>query len=448
MRQDLLGALYLSALLVLGGGGSPAPLAELLCELIAGIVLVVWLASSGATGLKQQRSLYWVVGLIAALPMLQLLPLPPTLWRALPGREQVTATLDLVGAGADWHAFSISPPQTLAALLSLGPPLLILAMTAALASRKAEWLVRTIAILALASVLVGAGQLASGNGGPFDFYATGDVGVLHGFQANRNTEALVLLVGMVALALEAQEFRKSRGRAVDVVFAALALVLLFGVILTASRTGISLLPVALGFGAAILRSGGASPRFPVRRIALGTALIGLAATGAVVLSRSNAVLGKVAGRFDFTGEFRPELWRDTLYAIGQYWPLGSGLGTFIPAFLPAERLEVVDATLPHRAHNELLELALEGGVPLLVCWAGVTGIVLWQLRQAWRARPDAHPQLLFAAAIFALTALHSLVDYPFRSMAMASLVAVGAGLAIGLAEAGRRTPRIRTDDGQ
>ena len=351
---------------------------------------------------------------------LQLVPLPPALWQGLPGREAAAEGLRLAGAEG-WHPLSLAPHRTLASLLALGPPLLALALASASTPQVRGRLVWAVVITTLVSVLVGALQLAQGGTGPFDFYATRDAaGVLHGFQANRNTQALVLLTGLLALA-----WGWARRRGPLLAYVAAATLLVLGVILTGSRSGIALALVAAAWCLAIVRP--ARALRPSRRGVLAIAAAVAAACLALWLLREVPVVARVIARFALIGEFRPELWRDTWFAVRQYWPAGSGVGTFIPAFLPAERLEVVDATLPHRAHNELLELALEGGLPLLLAWLGATAIVVAALWLRLRAGDVA---ARFAGGVLALGALHSLVDYPFRSVAMATLIATAAGIAL------------------
>jgi O-antigen ligase len=352
----------------------------------------------------------------------------------------MVAALALVGSADTWQPLSVAPYRTLAALLALGPPLVMLWYTSRSTGRELFGLVTAVTAMCLVAVVVGAGQLAQGPGGWLDFYATGDTGILHGFNANRNTAADILLVGIVALAALWSQWHPAQAKVPSLALAGLAALLVLAVFLTGSRSGIALTPLALGFALAIMRTGkGAPGMLPGKRTWLALSTLGLAMAAAGWWWRTNPAIARVLARFDFGGEFRPELWRDAWYAVWQYWPVGSGLGTFIPAMLPSERLEVVDATLPNRAHNELLEMALEGGLPLLACWAAVAVIVLWRLPRALSVDSCLPRQYgLLAAAILAIATLHSLVDYPLRSMAMASLVAMAAGIVL---SAGSRTIR-------
>ncbi|MEP6868021.1 MAG: O-antigen ligase family protein, partial [Novosphingobium sp.] len=120
-------------------------------------------------------------------------------------------------------------------------------------------------------------------------------------------------------------------------------------------------------------------------------------------------------------------------AMRQYFPFGSGMGTFQPVFEAAERLEVVTYSKTGRAHNDLLELAIEGGAFGLALLTMISAILANAARQAWASRHSerssgGRAQVLFAIAALAVIALHSQVDYPLRSMSLAFVAATCAGL--------------------
>ena len=102
---------------------------------------------------------------------------------------------------------------------------------------------------------------------------------------------------------------------------------------------------------------------------------------------------------------------------------------FTPVMMAMERLEVVDPTLPNRAHNDYLELAIGAGFPGLAVAAIVAAIIaVAAFRRLRRPIPNARAQTLFALGTLSVMALHSLVDYPMRSMALAALAAFATGL--------------------
>ena len=220
------------------------------------------------------------------------------------------------------------------------------------------------------------------------------------------------------------------------------LLLGLGVVLTASRVGIALIPLALLVEAVLL-----APLFrfntaiaPGRMLAGGLVLAVLLVFGGLALLQ-NSVLAGVLARFDFTGELRPELWRDSVYAIGQYFPFGSGMGNFVSSLVAAERLEVVRENMPNRAHNDFLELAVEGGVFGLFLLSAMIGVLIRVAFGSLRAsEKEGRGLYIFGIASLLVLGLHSLVDYPFRSMALASVAAACAGLIL--------APPLRVRTGQ
>lgn len=423
-----IGMMFIFSLLVLGGGGTPAPLTELICELLAAAMLLAWVALRGPGSLPVGRNVWLVLGLIAVIPILQLVPLPPSAWHALPGRETLRDALALVGKDNAWWTWTVAPQRTLDAVLSLLPPFMVLLVVASASARDRQSILRLIAGFGLLSVAVGAGQLAGGGEGPLQFYSRGEPGVLFGFQANRNAQVDVLLITVLALTA-GWSAAAAKSRAALGALLIVGLVLLLGAVLTGSRAGIGLIPVALGWVVYLLRRERVISALRIKLwqwLALGAAVLlaGFAAW-------QTKAIAKVLTRFDFTGEYRPDIWRDTVFVIEQYWPVGSGVGTFTRVISAAERLEAVGATLPNRAHNEYLELLLEGGIPLAVCWVLAAALVFAALLRGLRGRhvlPAGHG--VFAAGTFSIAMSHSLVDYPFRSMALVSLIAVAAALVL------------------
>jgi O-antigen ligase len=304
-------------------------------------------------------------------------------------------------------------------------------MVAALDRRERLWVVAAVGAMALISVALGGMQMAAGKSGMWRPYGDYNLGFINGFQANRNATADVLLIGLVAVVAVAMPLRRRIGEVMTQwLVAILAALLALACALTASRTGVLLVPVVAAYAIAIWRPALLRPGAVL--VAAGSMFVLMA--GAIFLARGNAVIGRIVQRFTLEGEFRFELWKDTLPAIGQFWPVGSGMGTYRAAFLPHERLEVVDQTWPVRAHNDYLELALEAGLPGLVLLLIAATVVVKMAVTAWKNATLAdRPQLLFAIAALSVIALHSIVDYPLRSMALAHMSAIAGGILAALA---------------
>lgn len=438
-QQNLTAILLIGVAMILGGGGSPSPMPEVALQVICALFLAAWAVTAPFPLFRASTPAWLVAGALLALPVVQLVPLPPAIWHHLPGRESEQAALALIGAEGTWQPWSVAPARTLAALLALLVPTTVLMMVASLDRHGRAMAVGMVAGIGLLALVVGVAQMAGGEANTLRFYVP-DQPYLNGFQANHNSAADVLLIAMVAFAavvrLVGESRRGALGPAMRLGLVAGGTMLFsLGVFVTASRAGAMLLPVAWCGVAAIIWPW---LRMPPRK---GWALVAAAAlviaAGLLALS-ANGVVMRLISRYEFGGEFRPQLWRDAIFAVNQFFPLGSGLGTFVPVFIAAERLEVVDATMPNRAHNDYLELLVEGGVAGAIVLSIVSSLVA---RQLWRSLRDAdqraRPQAIFAFATLAIIALHSLVDYPLRSMSLACIAAVAAGLLMPPAHARR-----------
>ena len=246
---------FLGVVIMLGGGGSPNPLPELILQLITAALLAAWAATLGARAYfkRPPAQLSGPAILLAvilfAIPLIQLIPLPPILWHGLPGRAGERAALALIGQQDSWRPLTISPARTIAAGLALIVPLIAMVMVASLDRAGRAMIMGLIAGIALLSLVVGAAQMSGGTGNWLRFYVP-DQPFLSGFQANRNSSADLLLVGYLALSaamLERIGLRRTRAEQFrwPLVMAAPFLMLALGIVLTGSRAGMMLVPLVV-----------------------------------------------------------------------------------------------------------------------------------------------------------------------------------------------------------
>ena len=430
--------------MVFGGGGTPSAIAEVIVQLAFAACVLTWVWWAGGEAAHTlPRSLGALAAAIVALPLLQMVPLPSSMWTAMPGRALVQDALAVVGAGSDWHAVSIAPFATLAALLAMVPAVGTMLAVGMLERQDRRFLVLMVAVLALAGTALGVLQMASGPG-RFRLYEITHAEWLTSFYANRNAAVDSLLIGSLALttwfAGIARRRPVTRNDAAIVLL--LQLFLWTGIVLTGSRAGIALLPLVLLLQVAILHAAGIA-RGIAKGLALGGGALLLVAAGALFVA-DNTRLGAVLARFDFGRDARADLWQDTMTAVANFWPVGSGMGTFTRAFLPSERLIAIDQTFPNRAHNDYLEFALESGLAGVIVLLFAAFVVTRLAMRAWRLHPAQRPTVLFALGILMVIGLHSLVDYPLRTMALACLAGMAAGLLGAIAR--EREPGRELDD--
>lgn len=420
----------ITAAIVLGGGGTVNPQTEMILQVVTAVVMIPLLASP-----RWQKGLGHVplaikllAALVLVLPVLHLVPLPPSIWQGLPGREIEQQSLALVGAQNTWMPLSMAPARTFASLLAMICPVLLMIQVSRLSTRGRNWLCITIIGAGIVSLLLGALQLSHTAGWNWSPYSQISEGYLVGFQANRNAQADFLLYAMLALGVVVTT-RLSDGRhhaLTWAVFLFLFISFLVGLVMTGSRTGIALiLPTLATLGLMLW------PTLQNRKAALLWlgGIFGVVIIGGAALSQMNSVQ-RVADRFFSTKEARWDLWTDTWFAMQQVWPFGSGIGTIVPMLEAAEQLDVVDTTRPVRAHNDWLEWYMEAGVPGLII-LGIIAILLCVMAArgliaSFRSNGDVgrRAQVLLGCGVMVICALHSVMDYPLRSMALAALTAM------------------------
>jgi O-antigen ligase len=202
--------------------------------------------------------------------------------------------------------------------------------------------------------------------------------------------------------------------------------------MTGSRTGILLIPVAAAGALLIFAiSRNASRSLTPLWIVAVIAAIAVVGFGIVLLALSESTaVGRVAARFAMGEDARAENWKDTWFALKQFWPAGFGMGGFEPAMLPVERLEVLAPAIPNRAHNDFLEIGLEAGILGYAMVAGAAILCMVTAWRGWRAVPGMRRQIVFGLFVLIVIALHSVVDYPLRSMAVATLAGVAGGMLV------------------
>ena len=381
----------------------------------------------------------FVLGLLAALtaiPLLQLIPLPPAIWTGLAGRDQLVLALDLAGVQPGWATLTVTPDLTWQSTLALLPPaaafLAVLTAPQPLTAR----LIVLYLLAAVVGILLGAAQLASGGERLYPWEATG-AGEVTGFFSNRNHLATLLLSCLpFAAVIGAAALRHRDERRIPLWFGALFMGLaVIGLAAIRSRAGVILFvpTVILSLLAAWIASGRGRP---------GPALLGLfGAAAAAVCAVAVFALPPVMARFEVQSapETRFEAWPTIVEAAQTWLPLGSGIGSFDAVYRSVEPLNQLEPAYLNQAHNEYLETWLEAGWPgvaLIVAFLVWYGRRLWA---AWKAPPSRERDFQRAASIALLIMLvHSSVDYPLRTAVLAILFAVCAAI---LEKAGHPTDR-------
>ena len=410
----------------LGGGGVGYGLRNLAIQLFAIAVLANNPALVARFMREAPRMLVLLVACSIALPLVQLVPLPPSIWQGLPERDLVIRSLALAGGAQElWYPLSLDRARTLVAFCGTLAPACIIVIGCALPTVEKLRLCRTLVVAALAAFLLGAAQLASANSFGILFPIEANTDVFYATFANRNSTGLFFALGALLCAVLASDSKRALLPAVGA-----GAFLALGTVLTQSRSSMALLSVVILFAAIVAISMASGTRAKSRAAKSGTrwvAAVALAvfalvmAAGAVSFMNGGRVATSAQRLVDTTTD-RPEVWEDGIYAARQLWPAGSGMGTFDEVFQLYESLEYVSPKRAGRAHQDYIELAMEAGPAGLLILAGWLGWICWTtLRQfpttrRWIA--------LGAGSGLGMIALQSLLDYPLRNQTLLCVAAL------------------------
>lgn len=394
-------------------GGSARAAQAIPIELCAAALLAVVILRPLPAVRGRNAALAFIVALVLLIAA-QLLPLPIDWWRALPGRDLAHSILVVANAVPDTHPISLDAEATLSLGMCAIVPIALFLATLQSSAREREVLVLAFVVLGSASALLGVAQVAASSG---YLYASAHEGTSTGFFANRNHHAdlvqttMLMLVGWACMREADRRVR----------LAMLGVVFLFALltIITTSRAGVGLLALSVPVSVALL--------FSDRRIGWRALLpLVLVSGGGLALVLTSDALAPIFARFEgATDDVRSLFWRESLVAIDRFWPVGSGLGTFVPVYATIEDLQRIDAFVVNHAHNDYLEIALEAG---LVGVALIVAFFALLVERALRIRraPDASLRAAALASIVVVL-LHSAVDYPLRTFTMLAPFAVMLG---------------------
>lgn len=397
---------FLALCLLLGGASNGGVAPNALLQ-VAAVALLLWLALErrAPPTLPAQRAAIGFALAAVALALLQLVPLPPALWTALPGRAAVRAGYALLGQPLPWLPLTLQPERSVAALLGMLPPLAMLALALRLGREARVALLLVVVAGALGSALLGWMQAATG-AALLRPYAGGTAA---GVFAAAADEALLSLLALACLAPVAarqvarmRHDRRARWALVGCGVGAVTLVTT-----VAGAGALLLLPIVLGATTLIALS----PR--LRGVRLVAASAG-AMVGGVALA---AVMGPGAPASTVA-----------LEAARAYLPFGAGMGTFAALSGAATPLEALGRAAPAHAGSDVAELLLEGG---LVALALSLAFAVWAARQvwaAWRAGGPGAPLRQAGALIVGGVLLASLAAAPMRTAALGAVAALGLAL--------------------
>jgi hypothetical protein len=400
------------------GGGSRGDIASLvilrpLAVLVCGFALITLKRSQ----VFRHRALIGFAVATLVVVAIQLIPLPPAIWQALPGRALLIDVDRTAGLGPVWRPWSMAPAATWNALFSLSVPLAVLLLGIQIsADERASFLPICIGLGCL-SALWGLCQIVGPPEGPFYLYRITTTGSAVGLFANRNHAAVLLACVFPLLAVFATADRtrsRFRGGAALTIGAVIVPLLL----VTGSRAGILIGIVGLA-GALLLHILWGRDRGSLRHRRRGIVIILVGIVVLVMLflvfARADAIHRLVSSRSG--DELRFQAWGPIAAMIWKYFPFGGGFGSFAPVFQIDEPYALLMPTFLNHAHNDWLEIVMDGGFAALMLL--IVAIIFLARRAIFAGRTPARGSLRVMQAqagvtVLVMLGLASVFDYPLR----------------------------------
>lgn len=422
-------------------GGSARADAPSLVFLLPATVLCLATMAVGINGSQLRQVRGPLVFLLAwALTIgLQLVPIPPALWFAMPGHERFAALAKLTETSSTWRPISLTPDLTWISLLSVLPALAAVIGMASIDQKYWRYVPLGIIVFACLSAFLGVLQATTDPYGLLYYYSFYHDNAATGFLANRNHQALLLAMAFPAIRawtmLEPSIQMQRRKVMIALPICAFIVAML---LVTGSRAGL-----LLGLGGMLFAALMAPLRFGQQRqrrsagilVAAAAFIIILATVGLFAYSDRAFALDRFLGTVDIVSEQRLRVWPLIMKMAVEYLPFGTGVGSFDPIFRVFEPNSELNLTFLNRAHNDLLELVLTGGLAQLIV---LITFILWWCRQGWtlrRPRASQTSDLMLMGrlgwAIILLALVASIVDYPLRTPIMEVIFAIACVLIAG-----------------
>ncbi|MFC0103560.1 O-antigen ligase family protein [Sphingopyxis terrae] len=427
------------------GGGSRSDIASL-PFLRAGSVLFACWAIWGLRAADWRRIAVPLVllALLALWMALQLVPLPPSMWHALPGRDLVVAADRILGQVDLWRPLTLTPSETWNSLLGMTVPVAALLVAGRLDLDGATRVLQALVAIAVVSALLGVLQLVTGNGSPAYLYRITNAGSMVGLFANRNHHAVFQACAILfAAALLRDEFMRRQQRGVyQLAYGAAAILSTAITLMTGSRAGLVAGGVAFLVGYAMLVPAwqarplaAARPSRAARQkdagfsrwlvyappLLLGALLVTIYSLADRTTSLSRMADNRVAE------DLRVQAWPTIQHMIETYWVAGAGFGSFPGVYRIFEPDALLQPAYFNHAHNDWAELLLTGGLPfalivlVAIVWFG-RSVLNRGLGQMLKPRRGDYRLPILSA--ISLLAAASLVDYPLRTPSIQAMAVI------------------------
>lgn len=422
-------------LVALTGGGSRSDIQSLLLLRPASILAAAYaLFAMNAQQFRETRMPLLIVLSLMLLALLQLIPLPATVWTILPKRDVIAEATELVGMKGLARPLSLDPDRTWNTFFALFVPLAAICLAAIQSPELRRLFVPLLMGVALLSAALGFAQAIGGSG--LHFYRITHSGFPVGLFANKNHQSILLLWMMLAGCWFATTIDPRRRSAQGAIGGALSIILVLFplLVLTGSRAGLLLSPLALLMSSwllfrspalqSLLKRAGRRAKLVVSVVIAILFVPLLLVFGVLAASGRMTALSRLfeaEAVEDVRWQYLPVMER----MMFDFAPWGSGFGSFEKVFNLYEPSDMLTSHYMNQAHNDLIQIIIEGGVGAIAILVVALIWFVLAVRRLWRASPSSGQNLaVFCGGSVFLWLAASLVDYPLRTPIAAMLVAI------------------------
>jgi O-antigen ligase len=381
--------------------------------------------------IQQNRFLFGMAVAIFVLVGSHLVPLPPSIWGALPGREIITEIDKSARLGGVWRPISMVPPATWNAFYSLFVPFTVLLFGMQLNQDDRFKLLGVILVLGLFSGFLGILQVIGDPQSSLYLYRITNNGSAVGLFSNRNHQAILLAILFPILAVFANKKNEVLLQSKAQLFLALAasFILIPLLLVTGSRAGIIL--GFLGLLSTVffyrkksfhLKRDGSNIAYKWFPLLL---LIFSVISLTMFMSKAESI-NRIISSSEIE-EGRLQIWPYILNMSWKYFPFGSGAGTFVEIYQIDEPINLLSPAYLNHAHNDWLELLLTTGIfgiAIVLIAMLVYFLSAWQLFQIKSLQAQKTDFAKLGLIIILFLSLGSLVDYPLRSPSLACVFVI------------------------
>ncbi len=370
----------------------------------------------------------------------QLIPLAPSLWHSLPGRETIVAIDRLLGQADLWRPISLTPAETWNSLLAMTVPLAAVLLAGRLDRDDIPRVLQALVAIAVASALLGLVQILAGGDGPAVLYRIANTNSMIGLFANRNHHAIFQACAILFAAMLLRDELMRRKPNIPMQFGLVFALLLSTAMtmLVGSRAGLGAGVVAFAAAYAMLwptwrsrpaqggRSAPGQSRYSQLLAYAPLAVFAALLVAVFFLAERTTSLSRVADN-RVAEDLRVLAWPTMQHMVETYWVAGAGFGSFPDAYKIFEPDALLQPAYFNHAHNDWVEVPITGGLPFALI---LLAALVWFARAALRRgvknlikghRGDDRLPILLTVGLLGAA---SIVDYPLRVPSLQAMTVI------------------------